>query len=370
MILFIDNKQTPYKDFRKPRYFLFKDILHSEGIESFVIGGSWHHGTKKRILTPKNKKAYSLINTVSYENHLGVRRMLSEFFFGFQVIFKHLSLLKKAKLIVINDSGIFYNYIFYIFKYIFKYKIVLDSNDLWPEIFIKKDYKFAFKIIYKLKKILYRNSDYFISVNEEYYKHYKYLNSKKGGVINLGLTIKELDKIKCNLFDSNVRRLLYLGSLGVNYIIEDVCEFVLANKEYEIDFFGTGVKDYIVSEYTKKSKGRIKLYPPRSLEYFKDAKIKYCMGVALYSPSSLVKFPTKLYDYWAFSLPVIVNVGEDVKKMLINNQSLGLFLNNREVLTSELILNVIQSYEIDGINKSDIIINNRVLNLFKDFLKN
>lgn len=359
MILFIDNKQTPSEGFRTPRYILFLEVLRKQGYVTELILGSWHHGLKKRVVNESN--SVHLINDFSYKKHIGIKRFLSEFLFGFQVLFKHLKLLKKAKLIVLNDSSIFYNYLFFLLKPFFKYKILLDSNDLWPEIFVKN--KRIRKIFFTFKKIIYSNANYFIAVNKEYLEYYTYLKNKSLGVIDLGLTLDRNKEIKCNLFNKNIRRFLYLGSLGVNYKIEEICQFILDNEGYELDCYGSGSKSIVVKEFELKSKGRIKLFDPKSLKYFKQSANQYCFGLALYSADSLVKFPTKLFDYWAFSLPIVVNVGEDVNRRLKENPELGYFLKNNEELDKEIINDYLEKYD-QVINENEFTINFRVSEVF------
>lgn len=359
MILFIDNKQTPSDGFRTPRYILFSEVLRKEGYATELILGSWHHGLKKRVVNESN--GVHLINDFAYKKHIGIKRFLSEFLFGYQVLFQHFKLVKKAKLIVLNDSSIFYNYLFFFLKPFFKYEILLDSNDLWPEIFVKN--KRARKMFFNFKKIIYSNANYFIAVNNEYLEYYTYLKNKSLGVIDLGLTLDRNKDIKCNLFHKNSRRFLYLGSLGVNYKIEEICQFILDNEGYELDCYGSGSKSNIVKEFELKSKGRIKLFEPKSLEYFKQSGNQYCFGLALYSADSLVKFPTKLFDYWAFSLPIIVNVGEDVSRRFEENNGLGCFLKENDVLNEKLINDYLDNYD-QVINENDFTIDVRVSEVF------
>lgn len=358
MILLIDNKQTPSSSFRMPRYFLFKNILEKENVHVNLIVGSWHHGLKKRIQW--KQEGVFFINTVSYINHIGLRRLLSEMCFGFQLL-KYINLFRKAKIIVINDAGFFYNYIIYLLSFVFRKKIVLDSNDLWPEIFFKKESVKRFA--YHIKKQLYRFSSYIISVNKEYLDYYKYLKDKSLGVIYLGYDTSYYYSIKTNLFDKDSRKFLYLGSLGANYEIETLCRFILNNEDYSLDCFGSGVKEEIVLEYAVKSGGRITLSRPMSLESFKDIEKKYCFGVAIYSENSLVEFPTKLFDYWTFSLPVLVNVGGEVREKIINNTSLGMFLLNDELIERKKIENYLINYKGD-INKDDFLIEKSVANFY------
>lgn len=358
MILFIDNKQTPSANFRTPRYVLFSQVLRQEGIESELILGSWHHGLKKRVTTKSNSQ--HLINNISYQNHVGLKRLLSELLFGFQVVLSKSRLLKRADLIVINDSSIFYNYIFFLLKPFFNYKILLDSNDLWPEIFVRS-IKIR-RVFFLIKKIIYSHADFFIAVNKEYLSYYNYLKSKQLGVIDLGLTIEENENIRCNLFDSESRCFLYLGSLGVNYKIEEICQFILDNENYSLDCFGSGSKENIVKEYHFISKGRINLYEPKSLDFFKNSEKKYCFGFALYSSDSLVRFPTKLFDYWAFSLPVLVNVGDEVQEKLKTNTELGLYIDG-DIIDTLFIENYLNIYN-KQIMVDDFTINHQVLKVF------
>ena len=344
MILFIDNKQNITSSYRPPRYYIFSEILKKQGTECLCIFGSWSHLLKKRIESKTDSVKY--INNISYYSHKGLRRLLSEVFFGIQVLFKCSTLLNKAELLVINDSGVFYNFIFYLLKPIFKYKVVLDSNDLWPEIFFKSP-KLK-NASYILKSILYKKTDYFIAVNNDYLDYYKFLDSKKIGVIYLGLS-KELNKdIESNLFDKKSNRLLYLGNLGENYLIDEMCNFVLNNSNWCLDCYGSGPKENIIERFAIKTSGRIQLYEPCSLDKIKQKNIKYTFGLALYNSDSLVKFPTKLIDYWMFSLPVIVNVGEEVKQILLDYPELGLFLEHDSEFNIAAISKFVNNYDSSG----------------------
>ena len=85
----------------------------------------------------------------------------------------------------------------------------------------------------------------------------------------------------------------------------------------------------------------------------------------MYDKRSLVKFPTKLFDYWMFSLPVIVNVGNEVEKMLNNNSDLGFFLEDN--LDQKVILNHLLNKK-KSISNLDFSIDNKVKSLFKKII--
>lgn len=361
MIVFIDNKQNISSEFRPPRYYLFSMVLIKENYKTECIFGSWHHQIKRR--KSENYDNVSFINNLSYNSHIGLRRLFSELLFGFQVLFKKYKLIKNAKLIVLNDSGILYNYIFYFIKPFFNYKILLDSNDLWPEIFFKSE--LLKKLSYFIKSLIYKNSNYLIAVNTEYLEYYKYLKHKNCGVIYLGLSNDETRKLECNLYDKDSNRLLYLGSLGANYMIDELIDFVIKNKKWSIDFYGSGDKRDIIFNALNLSNGRIRLFNPTSLEEIKIKNIKYSYGIALYDKRSLVKFPTKLFDYWMFSLPVIVNVGNEVEKMLNNNSDLGFFL--KDSLSQKDISNH-QSTTKNNFSELDLSIDTDVKSLFKKII--
>ena len=355
MIVFIDNKQTYSHEFRLPRYVLIENILCDRNIPCCLILGTWHHGLKKRIENRHHN--YFSIDNISYKRHIGIRRFLSEILFGFQVYIRYRGIIRNATVLVVNDSGIFYNYLFYIMRSFYKYKIVLDSNDIWPETFFK--HKFLRKAAFFLKKLIYKRSDYLTAVNHEYLNYYNYLKANKLGVVELGLTKKLFDEVKCDLFTKTKFNFLYLGSLGENYLIDDICKFIEVNSDCTIDFFGSGPKEKIIMNYHGRTNGRIKLHEPKALSYFKESNRKYCFGIALYSERSMVKFPTKLYDYWSFSLPVLVNVGGEVKHRIEQNKSLGIYLDSVSELNLELVKKYLINYKsVNFID--DIVINDKV----------
>lgn len=218
--------------------------------------------------------------------------------------------------------------------------------------------------MFSLKKMIYSHVDFFIAVNKEYLSYYDYLKEKQLGVIDLGLTLEENKNISCDLFDNNSRRFLYLGSLGVNYKIEEICQFIYENEDYYLDCYGSGSKENVVKEFEFKSSGRIKYHKPQSLDFFKNSEKHYCLGFALYSSDSLVRFPTKLFDYWAFSLPVLVNVGDVVQEKLLSKTELGLYIHNSN-LNAETIETYLRNY-CGKIKEDDFTIDNQVFNVFKN----
>lgn len=369
-IVFIDNKQTISSDFRVPRYFLFQSILEKEGFQTNIIFGRFHHGLKKYIDSSENIKKNNIgIKNLSYSRHLSVSRLFSELFFGFQVLFKSFHILKQAKIIVLNDSGIFYNYIFYIIKPICKYKILLDSNDLWPEIFFKKK-NIIKDILIFLKFKLYDFSDFFICVNKSYFDYYnkplKSILHKQ--VIPLGLTQNIYDKIKSDLFEKDSKRILYLGSFGENYEIEKIVEFAEKNNVF-VDFFGTGDKYSFLVKKEITTNGLITVNEPKALENFKFSKNKYLCGLAIYNKNSLVEFPTKVFDYWAFNLPVVTSVGKELIGLFERKPYLGLYTENlNHINFNELQL---RFKETKCYDKSEyLVINDIVLSFFKKIYLN
>jgi len=362
MILFIDNKQNIPDKGRPTRFYSFLQILNENGIESSFIVGSWSHHFKRRIILDKTAVYY--VNNFSYYGHVGLRRLFSELFFGYQVLYKYSKLLNKADVLVFNDSGIFYNYLFYFLKPFFGYKIMLDSFDLWPEIFFKSN--FLKKITYNIKKMIFKKTDFFIAVNKDYSDYYKFLKGKSYGVIYLGSSKKVIKELACNIFDKSTKRLLYIGTFGVNYLIDEMCNFVISNPEWTLDCYGTGPKESVIKEYALNSNGRISVYGYVPLGEIIRNNNKYSFGVAIYSSNSLVKFPTKLIDYWTFSLPVLVNVGNEVEDLIVNCKELGLYLKNIEDFNNDNLVKYLNEYpnNSDEIN-FDFSIDERVLEVFK-----
>jgi hypothetical protein len=364
-IVFIDNKQTYSTEFRIPRYFIFQSILEKEGFDTCVIYGKFHHGLKKYINLDKNHERKNIgIKNISYQNHISIARLFSEIFFGFQVLFKSFKILKKAKIIVLNDSAILYNYLFYFLKPFFNYQILIDSNDLWPEIFFRNETLLK-KILVNLKLKLYGLSDFFISVNKSYFDYYKSIikNVKHKEIIHLGFSKNMYFDLKCNLFDKDSRRLLYLGSLGANYEIEKIVEFAEKNN-IGVDFFGTGDKYSYLLAKEKITNGLVSVYEPKGLKDFKLTNKKYLCGLAIYNHNSLVKFPTKVFDYWTFNLPVVCSVGDELKDLFDSKSYLGIYVDNLQNIKYEDLQK--RFYKSNDKNKTEnIVIDNIVSSFFK-----
>ena len=353
------NVQPPEIDTHL-RHQKFAKYLANDGYEVYIIGGSYLHYNHYNLIDDKSsfiKKTYPglcyyFIRVNSYKENVGLRRILSNFEFAWN-LYKASNNLPRPDIIVHNTRIPFDFPIYWIAKK-YKAKYITETWDLWPDDFVDSGLigrnnpllwlalliaKFHYK---KSKQIIFT-----VEGGQQYIKDHKW-DKENGGPINInnihyinnGLDLEEFETNKQkykfydeDLEDTNKINIIYLGSISlinqVDLIIE-VAKLMRDYKDIQFLIFGNGTERKKLIEKVKNEHiDNVK---------FKDewVEIKYVPYIVSHADINLLNYAQgykfkyggsqgKLFQYLAAGRPIICNniLGYDI----VNKYSAGISRN-------------------------------------------
>ncbi|MGN9119670.1 glycosyltransferase family 4 protein [Turicibacter bilis] len=203
----------------------------------------------------------------------------------------------------------------FLFAKLFRKKFVYDIFDYYVEAFsVPQKLKFVIEL---LDKIIINNSDAVIITNEARRKQIEHTSPKKLYIIHN--TPNNLFEINPNKLltkkENNLFKIVYVGILGENRFLKEMCEVIKENKKWELYIGGFGELENSIAEYSKENEniyflGKLPYSDVISLE--KEADLL----VAIYNPeipNHRYSSPNKLYEALMLGKPIIVaqNTGID-----------------------------------------------------------
>ncbi|AFK03207.1 glycosyl transferase group 1 [Emticicia oligotrophica DSM 17448] len=353
--------ELPNKNWRKGRYFSMAEHLSNAGYNILIWISNFSHKDKKNIIelegdekfrivpTSYKKISYVVIVASEYNEHISLKRILYEYYFS-----KNLKL--AAENFIIPDLVILKDPSLFIFPFIKSKiinkdtKIIFDIIDLWPELFelfvpsfFRSFSKLIFAPLYKVRSNYHKIANGFVAVAPDYLQINKNNKKAPSEVIFWGVDYDEIEKIRKQPDNRIVSKYLnvkeetrlwgiYAGTLGSNYDINCLIEAanILKIKTPNLDIIiaGSGpLQGYIlnkIDEYELYNVKFIGSVPTLDLYHI----LAYCdFGFSTYLSKSTVSMPIKVYDYFAFGLPIINSLqrhlGEIVKKEKVGVQYLA-----------------------------------------------
>lgn len=244
---------------------------------------------------------------------------------------------KKPEIIVASSPQIIVAYCALIISKIFSIRFVLEIRDLWPESLVvmsgEKD-GFIIKLLYKIEKKLYDNSEHII-VLTEYQRAYlinKGYDNKRITLIPNGVLLEgfsRLEKEELTVYknklgvpiDSFVA--IYTGAHGTANSLDQLVEAgKYLGKDEFIVLIGDGPeKDRLIKLKDDNGISQVKfLDPVPKTEILKYTSTADCGIISLENNAVFLGArPNKLYDYMVLGLPIISTIGGEVQYILEEN---------------------------------------------------
>lgn len=265
------------------------------------------------------------------------------FFIGLWVV-------KKKKIKIIHGRTFIGSIIALLLKKILKVYVILDIRGFWPEEKVEaglwnKD-SLLYRIAKRIEQSLILNADEIATLTLNGKKEIEgreYLRNKKINV-NVIPTCVDLDRFKFRetndikiAMDKNIEGkfiLIYIGSLSTWYMQDEMFKFfeVLQSMINNAHFLILTKDDKFLRNTLQKEKMNVSIVSVEHNlvpQYLSIAKI----GLAFYKPGYSRKAccPTKIGEYLAVGLPVIINTGIGDCDEIIFKEKVGVVINEFSV---------------------------------------
>lgn len=301
-----------------------------------------------RVFPYKKNNFFRYINIFSF--------CINLFFVLFpRLIFK--KFYKNEKLIILASSPqILATFLCLILSKIFSVPFISEIRDLWPQVLIdlgnKDPESFLIKIISKIEKIIYSNSEHVVVLAEGSIKYVKGRGAKKvsflpnGSDLNI-FTFRELLPEPKNFSQKRPFNLLYCGAHGkANGLIHVInAAKILINHPIKFILMGDGPTKKNLVKQSSDLKNILFCSPEAkskmpSIIAKSDAMLLTLKNIPLFEYGVS---PNKLYDAYAIGRPVINNVGGNIaKEIKEHNIGINALPENPKSL-SEAIVNLMNS---------------------------
>ena len=273
-----------------------------------------------KSVLPKNKKVINIfLNYFTFIFNLSVK------------ILKDRKKLKSNLILIFATSPIYQAIPAIILKKIFKKKIIIWVQDLWPEILIDHKYiknKFIKNILFNLSNLIYKNSDLILAQNYDAEVYLKKKYQIKKILTHFNPSISKKNEFVEIAKEIDVFKIAYTGNIGESQNLLEVLKIIRKSKSKFIFYIiGEGsekekLKNFIHNNNLENKFIIKKQIDKKELDYF----IKNIDGlfISLSSGVSLSKtIPGKFSYYLSKSLPIF-SVSDGITNNLIKNKNLGL----------------------------------------------
>ena len=179
-------------DKRKMRAWNLIDELLENECKVSLISAKFDHSTKTHRIKNNNVKNYHknleifLIDSPGYKNNISLSRLVDHIVLSWNLYLFLKRFKKKPDSVFIGFPPIETSIVLFQWARKIRSKIFLDVKDLWPEIFtyneniLKKNIlKICFFPYFKLYRFMVRNSDYLVSITQEFVEYLKHDAKRK-----------------------------------------------------------------------------------------------------------------------------------------------------------------------------------------------
>jgi len=239
---------------------------------------------------------------------------------------------KKYDVIYVTSPPLFAGVIGYFLKKIYRRtKFIFEVRDLWPDVAIEmrelqnKQYQ---NLSYKMERDFYKSADKIISVTESFKERIvaKGIYGDKINVVRNGTDL-EFNKVTVseqlrNHFEvENNFIVVYAGILGIAQNIKTLLESgkQLSSYNVKILLVGSGPEERILKEYAKDNKisnvifiGEVTKADVGEYLMLADCGIIPLRNIKVFEST----IPSKLFDYMAASLPILLGVKGEAAEIL------------------------------------------------------
>lgn len=320
---------------RESRYEYMASELAKNGYHVILHLTSFSHVSKTHVhdigLREVDGYSVQVHDSVSYRRHFGIRRIWYE-----REMAKAFRAAVHEDSIIILRAPLLFTADILLRKSFIRDRIVIaDVIDMWPEVFLNLRCHVLNRIyrMFSMLLIRYRNNflekcDMILTVSKDYTDYFRE---------NLRVKIPCYTiywSHDCNLGknhnfrDDKVLKILYAGTLGVQYDISGILHLISLAKKYddiELLIAGSGDSEADVKAACRNVTNAYYLGLV-SGEKVKELMVTCDVGLMIYSKDSPVAMPIKFFDYSAHGLYIINSLSSEVSTIIREND-LGININ-------------------------------------------
>lgn len=334
-IVILANFCMDFSDNDNGRFKYLANML-SQDNQVEIITSSFFHLTKehRRVLNTQPYKI-TLIDEPGYKKNVSVKRFVSHFIWGINVI-QYLKKRRKPDVVYCAVPSLTAPY--FVAKYCEQNSIrfIVDIQDLWPESFqmvlnvpiISKIIFFPFKL---LADGIYKRADDIVAVSQTYVDRALCVNRKvkEGHAVFLGTNLDTFDKNSKTAVSiekpTDEIWIAYCGTLGKSYDLKCIINALALYNNNSIRFIimGDGPQKRELMEYSKQKQVNAFFYG--QLPYNKMCAL-LCKCDITVNPiigTSVASIINKHADYAASGLPVINTQNSSEYIRLIEEYNMG-----------------------------------------------
>jgi len=338
----------PGESFRPGRYAFMANMLSEKNHEVTWWTSNFFHVTKKyRCSSAHSVKINSnltvkMLPTPSYRNNVSFARLYNHYIYGKRFEYEAIRVNSSDKPDVILaslppiDSA---SAAIKIGKK-FKSKVVIDIQDLWPEIYLfpfpdytKPAIRLMLNRLFKKTDSVYENADALIAVSKTYLDRGLKVckNSKPGLVLHLGIDLTLFDNQQKPREIPFIKKngeiwITYIGTLGKTYdldtILESAAHFLSKGKKnLKFIIAGSG------PEYSRLKNISIKrnIYNIVFTGHLEYPELVYLLKLSTIGLNAIAHsqetFPNKICDYLAAGLSIINSISGELHNVINKNQA-------------------------------------------------
>ena len=329
--------------------YIIKILSKNRNINLEVITSNFSHRMKKtREKLKKNDNNYkiTMISEPGYEKNVSLKRFYSHYKMG-KNLKKYLNNLSyKPDVIYCAVPSLD------IAKVTAKYakrnniRLIIDIQDLWPEAF-----KMVFNvpvvsniIFWPMKKqanYIYKNADDIVAVSETYAYRASRVNDKYQHKLSvyLGTDLDYFDECKeknKSIFDDNLVRIVYIGTLGHSYDIKCIVDAIKTLNDRKINnikfiVMGDGPLKHEFENYAKQKNIYYEFTGRLPYEKMVGRLCSCDIAVNPISHNAAQSIINKVGDYAAAGLPVISTQECEEYKNLVKEYEIGFNCENGNI---------------------------------------
>ncbi len=320
--------------------YLYNDIalgFKNNGYEVVVLTTTPHYNIVKEDFTkqPMSPKLMGLFYESSFNGirviHVPLKKYKSTLLRILSFIYWHLFSfvlglsINKIDFILSPSPPLSIGFVSILIAKIKKAKIIYNVQEIYPDLLINQGSlksKFIIKILKRLEKFVYNNSNAVITIDQNFYDQIKdrFINLQKLNIIP-NFVDTELYKPKINITlpsifndDKSKLRLLYAGNIGFFQDWEPIFYAAkkLLNTNIEFWIIGEGVrKEYLLNRVEEEKLNNVKILPYQNrnlmpaINSFADIHF-----ISISKEMEKEGFPSKVYTIMACAKPIIILTGK------------------------------------------------------------
>jgi colanic acid biosynthesis glycosyl transferase WcaI len=321
--------------------YLYNDIalgFKNNGYEVVVLTTTPHYNIVKEDFAkqPMSPKLMGLFYESSFNGirviHVPLKKYKSTLLRILSFIYWHLFSfvlglsINKIDFILSPSPPLSIGFVSILIAKIKKAKIIYNVQEIYPDLLINQGSlksKFIIKILNRLEKFVYNNSNAVITIDQNFYDQIKdrFINLQKLNIIP-NFVDTELYKPEINITlpsifndDKSKLKLLYAGNIGFFQDWEPIFYAAkkLLNTNIEFWIIGEGVrKEYLLNRVEEEKLNNVKILPYQNrnlmpaINSFADIHF-----ISISKEMEKEGFPSKVYTIMACAKPMIILTGEN-----------------------------------------------------------